>query len=111
MDLQKMNEEDLKELLQDRKSRRSRHSRRCPDDRLLTAYVDRGVELNVREDLEAHLADCDFCLGQVSFLMHSAAWANSEQVPPQLLARARHLVSERRRKPTLLGWRWALAAV
>jgi len=105
-----MNEEDLKQFFKDGQTRRSRRGWRCPDDMLLTAYVDRGVDANALESLESHLADCDTCLGQVSFLMQSAGWANSEQVPPQLLARARDLVSEKRRKPMLPGWRWALAA-
>jgi Putative zinc-finger len=105
-----MDEEDLKQLFRDRKTRRSRRGWRCPDDWLLTAYVDGRVDSNARESLEAHLADCDDCLGQVSFLMHSAAVANAEQVPSQLLARAKDLVSEKRRQSTLPGWRWTLAA-
>jgi hypothetical protein len=105
-----MDEEDLKELLRDHQGGRSRRGWRCPGGRLLTAYADGRVDSNARESLEAHLADCDACLGQVSFLMHSAAWGNAEQVPPQLLARAKNLVSEKRRRSMQPGWRWALAA-
>ena len=108
--LQNMDEEDLKQLFKDGISGTSRRGWRCPDDTLLTAYVDGRVDPNARESLEAHLADCDACLGQVSFLTHSATLANAEQVPPQLLVRARDLVSERRRKPARLAWRWAAIA-
>jgi hypothetical protein len=109
-DLRKMDEEDLKQLFRNGSSRSDRRGWRCPDDMRLAAYVDGGVKAKARESLESHLADCDACLSEVSFLMHSAVLVNAEQVPPQLLARARALVSEKRRDSTLPGWRWALAA-
>src|SRR5258706_4438993 len=102
-----MDEQDLKELLQGGRNWRSRRGWRCPDDMLLMKYVDRRLDLKARESLEAHLADCDFCLGQVSFLVHSAVWSDPSEVPPPLLARATHLVSDNRRTALLPGWRWA----
>jgi hypothetical protein len=74
---------------------------------LLMAYVDRRLDVEARESLEAHFVDCDSCLGQVSFLVHSAVWADPSEVPPPLLARARHLVSDNRSTAQLPGWRWA----
>ncbi len=102
-----MDERDLIELLHGRKNRRFRRGWRCPDETLLTAYVDRRLDMKARESFEAHLADCDSCLSQVSFLAHSITWAEPVEVPPQLLARARSLVSDNRRTPLFSGWHWA----
>jgi hypothetical protein len=77
---------------------------------MLTAYVDRSLDVIARQSLEAHLADCDNCLGQVSFLAQSAGWADSAEVPPQLLARAKNLVSARHSRSQFLGWRGTAVA-
>ncbi len=85
-----MDERDLIELLHGRKNRRFRRGWRCPDETLLTAYVDRRLDMKARESFEAHLADCDSCLSQVSFLAHSITWAEPVEVPP-----------------LFSGWHWA----
>ena len=105
--LTKMNEQDLKELLQGRRKRTFRRGSRCPDEMLLTAYVDRSLDIRARESLEAHFADCDSCLDQLAFLVNSDCWGNAVEVPPQLLTRAKRLVSNNRVTGSLSGWRWA----
>jgi hypothetical protein len=104
--LTKMDEQELKELLHSRRNRRYRLGWSCPDEMQLTAYVDRGLDIKTRESLEAHFADCDSCLGQLAFLVHSDRWEDPVEVPPQLLAKAKHLVSNHRRT-FFSGWRWA----
>jgi hypothetical protein len=108
--LKKMEEEHLKELLWRRRRPGSRRGWRCPDEILLAAYVDRSLDAVARRSLEAHLADCDSCLGQVSFLMHTAGWKDSAEVPPQLLARAERLVSAKRSRSLFPDWRWTAIA-
>jgi len=74
---------------------------------LLTAYVDRSLDIRARESLEAHFADCDSCLDQLAFLVNSDRWGDPVEVPPQLLIRAKRLVSNNRVTGSLSGWRWA----
>src|ERR1041384_610308 len=70
---------------------------RCPDEARIAAYVDGRLEGSARNSLNAHFANCDYCLSQLSFLAKSADWQSSAQVPADLLVKARSLVSQNRR--------------
>jgi len=50
---------------------------RCPDPSLLAAYSESKLDATERVQLERHLADCDFCLGQVGFLVRDI----QEEIP------------------------------
>ena len=44
----------------------------CPDDALLAEYADARAGSDQLPEIETHLADCSFCLGQVGFLVRDA---------------------------------------
>jgi hypothetical protein len=105
-----MEEPDLKNLLRGARQRPTRGGRRCPDDRQLAAFVEQRLGDSERAAMEAHLADCDSCRGQVSFLIKAAEWPAPAPVPHHLLREARGLVSGKPRGQPSWGWRWAGAA-
>jgi hypothetical protein len=105
-----MEDAEIGKLLQGQHGKASRRGWRCPDENKLAAYVGQSLSGSARNSVEAHLVDCDFCLGQVAFLTHSSDWVNSEAVPAQLLSRARKLVTRKPGKVITLGWRWAVSA-
>jgi hypothetical protein len=60
--------------------------------------------------VEKHVADCEFCLSQISFLVHAADQTDSAEVPTSILRRARDLVPQQSGRMTNWGWRWAAAS-
>src|SRR5438128_6401988 len=106
-----MEEDELRNLLRERKRNFRARGWRCPRTTDLAAYGDRRLEGRARKPLEAHLADCDSCLAQVSFLVHSGTRQNSVEVPAHLLAKARNLVTERPGTSMTWNWRWAAVTV
>ena len=104
-----MDEDDLKDLLRGQKSRSGRRGWRCPNETKLAAYVDRQLDGVARQSLEAHLAGCDYCLGQVSFMVQSADWTSAAEVPASMLARARNFVPRKEASATKWRWQWAAA--
>jgi hypothetical protein len=105
-----MDERDLKELLPGQKSQPVRRGWRCPDEMQLAAYIDHQLQGPNRDFVEKHVADCEFCLSQVSFLARAADWTDSAEVPKPILRRARDLVPQKPRGKTNWGWRWAVAS-
>lgn len=82
---------------------------RCPGDGEIAAHVDGGLDEAAAQRVAEHLADCDFCLDQVSFLAHAREGEVPAEVPEALLARARRLagpLDQPQARPML---RWALA--
>jgi hypothetical protein len=86
-----MDEKKLTHLLQMQGGMRENTGWRCPDEAHLAAYVDRRLPAADQARIEAHLADCDACVDQVSFLVRQPADA-AGTVAPQVLSRARDLV-------------------
>jgi hypothetical protein len=76
----------------------------------LAAYADCQLDSAARESVEAHLADCDACLGQVYFLVQSADWVDVDEVPARMFARARNLVPAKPSRATMWDWRGTAAA-
>src|SRR5215204_5430243 len=105
-----MEEAELKNLLRDVSRRPARSDRGCPADQRLAAFAEQRLGGADRAAVEAHLADCDFCRGQVSFLVKAAVWPEPAAMPPGLLREARRLVAEKPKASPLWGWRWAGAA-
>ena len=103
-------EQEIKKLLQAQRGQDEHRGWSCPDDVQLASYVAQALSSSERDALEAHMADCDFCLKQVAFLTQSAAWPNGEAVPSDLLAEARKLVTGKPRRVITWGWRWAAAS-
>ena len=105
-----MEDPEIKKLLQAQGGQEERRGWGCPDEIQLASYVTQSLSTSERDSIEAHIADCGFCLNQVAFLTESAAWRNSEEVPPKLLSEARKLVSPKPGKFTNWRWRWAAAS-
>ena len=61
-------------------------TRRCPEDDVLAAYMERRLQPQKQPQVEAHVSDCPFCLEQVAFLL-KVQDAELPQVPAVLLAR------------------------
>jgi hypothetical protein len=105
-----MEEKDLKELLQGQSSQPLRRGWRCPDEVQLASYVDHRLESSAHESIAKHLATCDFCLGQVTFLLRVQDWPDPDEVPVDVLRRARNLVPRQSGRTTTWGWRWVAAS-
>jgi hypothetical protein len=86
-----MDEKELTRMLRAREPARDRAGWRCPDEARLAAYVEHRLPAPDQARIEAHMADCAACLGQVAFLVRQPAGAVSA-VAPQVLSRARDLV-------------------
>ena len=102
--------EDLNQLFQHRQSERTRRTWRCADELLLGVYADGTLDADARRSLEAHLADCQNCLAQVSFLIRTSEWT-APDAPGWLVTRARRLVSDKRATRFFQDWRWVSATV
>jgi len=102
-----MEEKELKQLfsITDKKPARGWT---CPDENQLAEFVEGRVDDRTRKSLEAHFADCDFCLASITLLTKSSEWPPPEEVPAHLLVRARSLVDTRKKK-TFWRWGWAAA--
>lgn len=103
-----MNEIDLEKLLSGQAKRPLRRWR-CLDDMQIAGFVDGLLDEILRQSVEAHVADCAYCRGQVSFLVQSAAWEEPGYVPLQLLSKAKNLVNAKPRSLIGWDWRWATA--
>jgi len=58
-----------------------------PDEILTASYLDGTLPPRARDEVEAHLASCDFCRGGIALLV-SARGLEAEPVPPEMIARA-----------------------
>lgn len=87
----------------------AQHQRwRCPCEETLAAFTERRLANKAAERVRAHLADCGYCLGHVTFLLESEDLALPE-VPAGLLVRARETATRREPYRYLL-WRWGTMA-
>lgn len=105
-----MQEKSLIEFFKTRMKRRDQRRWGCQDDAQIAAYADHQLAGPAKIKLEAHLADCDFCLDQVGFLIRSANAPLPESVPDPLLLRARKLAGEKARAEGIALWHWGKIA-
>lgn len=87
-----MNEKKLGRLLRAKKITVPSRGWRCPDETQIAGYVDGRLAVSDKNRLDSHLAECDYCLGQVAALLRLEGAPMPDNVPPALLARARDLV-------------------
>ena len=110
-----MDEKTLTRLLRAEGAEAERPGRGCSDEAQLSAYVEHGIPEEQRAKVEAHLADCEACLGQIAFLARQPAELAepATSVPPGAVARARDLVAlpPSPWRPFVLRWGTALAGV
>ena len=64
----------------------------CLSEAEIAAYVDHAIRGTEKDKIDAHLADCEFCLSQVAFLIRIQKAELPASVPGPLLSRARDLV-------------------
>jgi hypothetical protein len=88
----------------------ARRTWRCPDETLLAAYVEQQLDERARRRIESHLADCDFCLSQVGFLLSSQEVGEPAAVPAQLLRQATDLVAPQGPATSRTAWQWGAVA-
>jgi hypothetical protein len=110
-----MDEKTLTRLLRAEGAEAGQPGWRCPDEALLSAYVEHGIPDDKRRQLESHLADCEACLGQVAFLARQPAELaeSATAVPRGAVARARDLVARTPSfwRPLVLRWAPAVAGI
>ena len=106
-----VNEKSLIRYLRTRPKTGDGRRWRCLDESQIAAYADgRAVEPE-KKRIEAHLADCEFCLSQVAFLVQIEKAELPGAVPESLLARARDRVGSSARVTLIPAWgRLAAAA-
>jgi hypothetical protein len=105
-----MEGQDLIRLLRARARGIGQRGWRCPAAARIAAYVDGKLEGRARRRVEAHVADCDFCLGQVASLVRLKQTETPADVPERLLDRAYELAAGRGGGTMRSAWRWGLAA-
>lgn len=105
-----MQPDQLTSLLAKGSRERPARSADCPDEVSIAGFVDGGLDVAVRQQLERHLADCGHCLELVGLLSRARDESASVPVSPRLRAQARDL----RSKEPSHAWRsvpqWAAAA-
>ncbi len=111
-----MHELDLSTLFPRTGSGAASRGHGCPDEERLVEYVLARLAGKERTRLENHLADCDFCRGQVGFLARVPELGPPPPVPLHLLAaaageRTRLFVRFRFASLVLLGAAGLLAVV
>ncbi len=65
----------------------------CLNDQVLMDYLEKKVSVQERQDIEKHIADCSFCLSQLSLAAEAkkAGW-KKEKVSSRLVEQAKTLV-------------------
>lgn len=104
-----MEEKELVRALKEQPEGPGHRTRRCPDEAVLAAYADARLDEVARQQVEDHLATCEFCLDHVAFLVRESNAEVAAEVPPALLARAREFGGAQA-APWALVPRWGLAA-
>jgi hypothetical protein len=106
-----MTPEDLPSLLSASLTEPSGRGAECPDEHQIAAYVDGALPTAIRGGLEAHLADCDYCLTLVGLLSREREMYTNEPVSNHKVPRADELARPEPRVGTRSVPQWAAAAV
>ena len=106
-----MTPEDLPTLLSASLAEPSGRGAQCPDEHQIAAYVDGTVATATGGELEAHLADCDYCLALVGLLSREREIAATEPDSNARVARIDEPVQSKPRVGTRSVPQWAAAAV
>lgn len=105
-----VNEKSLIRYLRSRLKKGDGRRWGCLEELQIAAYADGRVGEPEKQRIEAHLADCEFCLDQVAFLTRIENAELPGSVPGSLLARARELVGSRARVTLVPAWSRLAAA-
>jgi Putative zinc-finger len=101
-----MNENSLKSFFRSRTTKAGQRRWGCLDEAQIAAYADHQITGREKERVEAHLADCDTCLEQVSFLIRTKNAEMAESVPGGLLLRAKKLAGTKAKSEGSMVWVW-----
>jgi hypothetical protein len=82
----------------------------CPDEPEIAGYVDGGLGLAARDQMERHLADCGHCLALVGLLCREQHAAAIKPVPDVVLQPTRALMTKVPQRRWRLAPQWAAAA-
>ena len=103
-----MTPEDLERMLAEGPGRTTPRSSDCPNEHLVAGYVDGTLDPQDLRQLDAHLADCGYCLGLVAMLCRERDAAPDERGADPVQAPAGVVISPPRR--WRLAPQWAAAA-
>jgi Putative zinc-finger len=81
----------------------------CLNEDQIAAYADRRIPEAQRESVESHMANCDYCLGQLAFLARTAQSQLPDEVPAFLISRGLEAAKSKASRQVGLGWRWKAA--
>jgi hypothetical protein len=102
-----MDEQELIRMADTRARKIARRRWNCPSDSKVAFYLEQRLEPKEKARFEAHLADCDFCLGIVGALVRQQRAAEPVEVSAHLLHKAIEAVPMK--APRRLPWKWLLA--
>ena len=106
-----MNNQKVTEMFGALSASAARRTTECPDDHEMAAVVSGALSSDKRDELQRHMADCDFCILQLGLLGRLHGEEPDQEVSEFVLARASRLGAGR--GPLVLTYapRWAAAAV
>jgi Putative zinc-finger len=105
-----MNPDQLTSLLASGATDDPGRSPACPEEHQIAGYVDGGLAVAAREQVELHLADCGHCLALAGLLSRERDPDAIEPVPDTVVAQARALVTSVPQRRWRLAPQWAAAA-
>jgi len=87
-------EEEVERILRHLLTRRGKEAGRtdCPDEEALASYLGGIVAEEARSDMEAHLADCSFCLAEVIAAHKATQESDTEETHRLLMERVMALI-------------------
>jgi hypothetical protein len=102
-----MDEQELIQIIDGQGKRIARRRWNCPSDSKIASYLEHRLEAKDKSRVEAHLANCDFCLGAVAALVRQQRASEPVEVTAPLLRKAIDLVPLK--TVWTLSWKWLLA--
>jgi hypothetical protein len=101
-----MDEQELIQILDGQGKRTARRRWNCPSDNKIASYLEHRLEAKDKARVEAHLANCDFCLSAVGELVRQQRASEAVEVTGPLLRNAIDLVPLK--TGWTLSWKWLL---
>jgi len=97
-------EEQIRRVLRNYLSQERKSTERagCPDEESLAGFLGGSLRGNAKEQLEAHLAGCSFCLDELVAAHKAMEGAENQKVPREIIEKAMALVPPAHREQGLL---------
>lgn len=94
-----MDEQELIRIIDGPGKKTAQRRWNCPSDSQIAGYLEHSLETKEKLRLQAHLADCDFCISAVGTLVRQQRASEPAEVPVHLYREAIDIV------PVKAGWR------